>query len=127
MISCLVVYFGIATNIWSVFFDKIIFEYAASEIPRRELKRREILFPTLQQVLWAIGFMNCELAGVIGERPIKFLHKPFRDNECLSSGSEAWRQIYIRRGEKVYYSLETVCVTDYPQGALLAYVFPFCA
>lgn len=80
-------------------------------IPRINLLCGEIHVPSIQQVLWAIGWNGTNLTKFIYERPVRFLHQPFRSHKCPWEGREAWRQIIVSR-KGCGFSIETVCVAD---------------
>lgn len=95
-----------------------------AKVSRIDVQRRKILFPSVQQVLWAVGWMNIELANAVAERPIRFLHKPFRAHMCpWKRNKDVWRQLCIKLVDG-HYSLETVCVQDPFQDMFLGYVLP---
>jgi hypothetical protein len=91
------------------------------KVPRDELKCGIVRIPSVQQVLWAIGWANMEMTHVICEKPIRFAHHPFRVHQCPWPGSDPWRQIVVSQSA-TGYSVETVCVKDDSQGVFWAYL-----
>ena len=120
-------YFTIAMDIPPAMFDMEMpdkdyhFVFYEEKAPRAHLQQRKVHVPTVQQVLWAVGFANTELARVICKRPVRFAHQPFRAHKCPWKGGEPWRQIIVSRS-KHGYSVETVSVTLHSPGSFWAYL-----
>ncbi len=91
-----------------------------NEVPREKLRRHNLRCPTILETLWALGFMNIELAKEIIQKRTRFMHEPFRAHMCPWRGSEPWRQILVRRNERGY-AVETVCVKDQSRETQLVY------
>ncbi|MEO8065922.1 MAG: hypothetical protein ABI643_03685 [Candidatus Doudnabacteria bacterium] len=83
---------------------------------------RAFRHPTVEETLWAVGWMSCELAGKICERPMRFLHRPFRVRYGRRRDPEAWRQIVVKRSG-AGYAVETVAASTPVSGFQLAYTF----
>ena len=88
---------------------------------RLDLQTRTLLLPSIEQVLWAVGYMSMEMANTIAENPIRFMHHPFRAHMCPFRGSTAWRQICVKQVD-AHYCIETLGVTEPAKDALLGYV-----
>lgn len=78
-------------------------------VPRIDLRSREVQIPSVQQVLWAIGWGGTNFTKFLREKPVRFLHQPFRAYKCPWRGEEAWRQIIVSP-KGIGFSVETVCV-----------------
>jgi len=90
-------------------------------VSRIDIKTGKVGLPSIDQVLWAVGFMSVELENVIGGGAIRFMHKPFRAYHCAFQGAVAWRQIVVRRfGDG--YAVQTVCVTDHVHDVIFGYL-----
>jgi hypothetical protein len=97
-----------------------------TKVPRSDIKERKFQHPSLQQVLWAVGFASMELMNVVCEKPIRFLHPPFHVPHCGLKHSTMWRQVCISRSKKagVGYYVGTVGVSEPSPSMSLAYCFP---
>jgi len=121
-------YFSISEDIPPSLFDLEIstdhyyFVFKDEKVCRFDLQRRKYCLPSIQEVLWAVGFMSVELASVISEKPVRFMHSPFHAHNSQSKGSETWRQIIVSR-KGAGYSLETVGVGDDSPNSSLVYTF----
>jgi len=110
-------YFTLAQEIPPSLLDQPIpeldymFEFQTTPALRSDIQNKKVYLPSVDQVLWAIGFMSIELENAIGSGAIRFMHKPFRAHLCPFRGAEPWRQIVVRR-VNCGYAVETVCVTD---------------
>jgi len=98
-----------------------ILEFHLELIPRIDLQNGKTRLPSVDQVLWAVGFMSVELENVIGAGAIRFFHKPFRAHLCPFHGAEPWRQVVVRRTGRGY-AVETVCVADPIRDELCGYL-----
>ena len=88
---------------------------------RAELRSGVVHIPSLQQVLFAVGFMSVEMEAVIRDKPVRFVHPPFRVHKCPWKGSKPWRQILVSYRGGCYF-VGTVCVADDFDGSFFAYV-----
>jgi hypothetical protein len=93
------------------------------KVPRIDLQCGNVQLPTVEQVLWAIGWASVELMNVVSEKPIRFLHPPFRAHNCSWWHRNAWRQIVVSR-HKEGYSVETVGVAQASDNTYLGYLRP---
>jgi hypothetical protein len=96
-----------------------------TKVLRSDIKKRRFQYPSLQQVLWAVGFASVELMNVVCEKPIRFLHPPFHVPHCGLKTSDMWRQVCISRSEQAGtgYYVGTVGVTEPSPNMSLAYHF----
>lgn len=96
--------------------------FSNEKLPRVFMHHGKLRFPSIRQVLWAVGFMNIELGVVIGEKPVRFIHQSFRAHECPWKGHDAWRQILVSR-HGIGYSISTVCAASKSQDVLFGYLY----
>lgn len=102
------------------YFDYTL-QFQLERASRIDIKTGKIRLPSVDQVLWAVGFMSVELTRVIGSGALRFIHKPFRAYHCPWHGAVPWRQIVVRRAGSGY-TVETVCVTEPVCDALYGYL-----
>ncbi|MCX6717373.1 MAG: hypothetical protein NTU76_01695 [Candidatus Taylorbacteria bacterium] len=98
-----------------------VLEFRLKPAQRIEVRTGKVRIPTVDQVLWAVGFMSEELTNVIGGGAIRFMHQPLRAYHCPFHGAEPWRQIIVRRAGGGY-TVETVCVTQPVHDTLCGYL-----
>ena len=120
-------YFTLAQEIPPALLDSFVpawdyvLEFHLEPVPRIDLRIGKVQLPSIDQVLWAVGFMSVELENVIGGGAIRFFHKPFRAHHCPWLGAKPWRQVVVRRAD-LGYTVETVCVTDPVHNELCGYL-----
>jgi hypothetical protein len=120
-------YFTLAQEITPSLLDQPVpeldymFEIQTEPASRIDIQTRKVYLPSIDQVLWAIGFMSVELENAIGSGAIRFMHKPFRAHLCPFHGSEPWRQVVVRRID-CGYKIETICVADRLHKSIYGYL-----
>ncbi|HYF05731.1 MAG TPA: hypothetical protein VEA59_06200 [Patescibacteria group bacterium] len=92
------------------------------EVPQFALTFGKVRQPTLEEVLWATGFMNTSLATQVGKSPIRFQHQPLIPLGTWQ-GSDYFRQIVVKRAGKGY-TLETVAANKPYPNERFVYVLP---
>ena len=123
-------YFTVAQEIPPSLLDQPVpeldymFELQSKPAPRIDIQTGKVYLPSIDQVLWAIGFMSMELGNAIGSGAIRFMHKPFRAHLCPFHGSEPWRQIVVSRID-CGYKIGTVCVADTLRRSAYGYLSAF--
>ena len=71
-------------------------------LSQQQMVEAYLSYPSVQQVLWAVGYMSMEFQAVVSEGPVRFMHHPFRAHLCPWKSGQAWRQICLRRVEEGY-------------------------
>jgi len=104
-------YFVIAPEIPSELFEEPIpersfFVQVSDPHSVERIGRTNVRPLTLRETLWALGFMNCELAEVIGIGSVRFLHEPFAVRMEGVVGPDAVRRLLVRR-TPTGYAIET--------------------
>ena len=125
-------YFFIAAEIPQEFFDQEITRENYSlfisdeRVSQDYLDRGQVILPSIAQVLWAVGFAGVELMGIISEKPVQFIHPPFRIPCNNSEDDNVWRQIQVSRAERKDrgFIVGTVCAHEESAGSLFAYLMP---